>query len=363
MSKRTGEHTDASREVSIQRGRRGAAGVVLLVLGLLCLGLVAAWVFLRRGAPASAAPAPAPAHTHAPGPNLPSPDAPVLTVGRGPVEPDRPIAPFDPARLDGRGVVRGAVVTDPELPFPVEWTLSVGPSPSLFGAERAETRELVFTEGEQEFVLEDLPLGGYQLRAQSFGLDSGPFQLMLSLPHEADTYVTLRMQPTGIIEGRVRDAAGRGCEDLSLTLEERTSGARREVRTAGGGTFLIDDVRDGLYRLHVGGPDSPLVAARELEFKRPSLHLGDIEVPVTSALVVRVEDASGRPVSDATLSGYGNNGGSVQGTTDADGACRIAYLIPGRITVMAQTQDGRFARERAELDGGVEGALTLVLEQ
>ena len=70
----------------------------------------------------------------------------------------------------------------PGIDFPETWTLHVGPSPSLIGHDRAETRTLEFHAGEHEFALEDLPLGGYAISARAFGMASVEVHLLLARP-------------------------------------------------------------------------------------------------------------------------------------------------------------------------------------
>jgi hypothetical protein len=301
----------------------------------------------------------------APAPLLEEPGqaAEVVEIGREAPVPRPELRPFDEHRLDGRGRIRGFVSTTSGIEFPQIWQLSLTPSKVLIGGERAESRTLEFQSGEQEFELDDLPLGGYQVRASSFGLSSSAQELMLSKPAEDDVYLFISMTPTGFIEGRALDELGRPVEELPLVLLSKPAGSRRDVKTNPGGHFLIDDVRDGLYELHVGSPQSPILPPVEIGFRGPSERVPDLVLPLLGELALTVVDDAQRAVAGATIRGYGDHGGSIEMTSDERGEARARFLPTGRYTVLASDKAGHSGTARQLLAKGERAALIVRLER
>ena len=285
---------------------------------------------------------------------------PNLEIGRSESLPRKAPAPFDEARLNGRGRIRGFLQAPPGVEFPQEWVLSVLPSSSLIGKERAETRRLEFHAGEQDFELPDLALGGYMLRASAFGLASDEQHLLLVKPGEDDLYLSMQLAVTAFIEGSVRYEDSTPAIGLELALEPRPTGVRAVAKTDSIGHFLFTDVKSGGYTLHFGRPESPVRAALEVNMDASPLHLADAIVPKLCDLIVRVSFSPGAPASGVKVDGYGDHGGRIEGLTDADGEYHARFLPAGRFTVSAVFPDGARVQARKTVGVGIIELIELV---
>lgn len=336
----TGEPTRAAREVSTRpehaaqvARRRGAARASLLFgAAVVCAALVAALVLVLR------APAPQPSRPTERG-SSPPVEAPTLELAHGPVA-DRtrasslPHAPLTASSFEGRGALRGEVVTQNGAPLPSDWTLVLEPSPVLAGRERAQTRRIARTAAQTTFEVEDLPLAGYRVRAELPTLNGRPIDVLL-VASSPEAYVTLALAPAGLIDGIVMKADGAPADEFEVTLEERVpgaapgiGGARRSVRTDVNGAYVLRDVLDGEYWLHFGPPDAPLAPKADILFVAPTLRVPTRTLPPVGALHVEVFDSTLRPVPDVRLAGS-CAGGAFDLRTDAHGAIDAQYLIPG----------------------------------
>ena len=366
------------RRAQVRPGRAGRG--LLPLLGLLALAVIAtAGWFVSRArenpndgaelAPPPTAPgssAPSGATPGAPGAGAPRTEVPMelstaLEVGRSATRPRPEPTAFDERLLDGKGRIRGFVQAAPGIDFPETWTLRVGPSPSLIGHDRAETRELEFHAGEKEFALEDLPLGGYAISARAFGMASSESHLLLARPGETDLYVVLQFAITSVVDGTVRLEDTSTVAGLELALEPDPSGPRITAITDALGRFAFTDVREGAYRLHFGRPESPVRESVEVKVLGHVEHLPDLVVPKLCELLVRVEREPGLPAVGVRLEGFGDKGGRFTAVTDERGEYRARFLPAGRITVDAMAADGRHARGRQVVDASTVQVLAIGL--
>jgi hypothetical protein len=277
----------------------------------------------------------------------------------------RELHPLDASRFKGSGRIRGLVSIESGLEFPLVWSIAVEPSRVLIGGDQAQSRTLEFESGEQEFSFDDLALGGYSLRAQSFGLDSGERNVLLARP-ETDLYVTLTLSPTGFIEGRVVDVDGLGQEGLGLVLrpvEPGRAGQERETLTRAGGSFLIDDVKKGAYQLRVGSSDNPILPPISVQVHRTNTRVEDIVLPVLGVIEGVVVDAAGRILEDQAVDGYGDSGGSIRTRTDAYGEFEVRFLPQGRYTLFARSENLGVGKVRTQLAAGERAKVEIRLER
>ena len=89
-------------------------------------------------------------------------------------------------RFEGHGRLRVFAFAKNGATFPERWSLALEPSKSLIGGERTTARRVDLQHGEREVALDDVALGGYELRGLANGLCSQPQQLMLAKPDEVD---------------------------------------------------------------------------------------------------------------------------------------------------------------------------------
>lgn len=349
--------------------------LVLCAVGGLFLALLL-WSVPATGDPAPAGSTrPGPDRERAAAPSaridpLPAPPAaaregvlqPLLPRSGPPPEAD-PQQLFDRERYRGLGTLRITVRTGPAVAFPESWTLVLEPSDVLIGGQYARGRRVVVTGGEQELVLDDVPLGGYSVRAEAPRMNGVLQRVLLARPHENDRHVFLELKPAGFLTGRVVDGEGNDVAGVPIVLEPFDAGTRRTARTDPAGVYLFEDVLDGEYRLYAGVPESPLVAARELAFSAPSLTMPDFELPLLGELSILVLELGDIPAPAIHITGFGQEGGRIDVTTNDRGEALARFLPPGWFTVLAQHGDGSRTRARVQLEPGETREVVIVLQR
>ncbi len=349
-----------------RRGR--AAGALLLVLLIAALAAVVGWTaFSSDDEPGEETEAVAPPSVEVAVPAAPA-DAvagPREAVGPS-ADAGREVAPTPPKdlglagrkpdphaeRFEGsHGRIRGYIEMADDTPFPKSWRLVVGPSTTLVGRERAENRVVEFFAGEQEFVVEGLPLAGYDVRPEADGMNGRRHPVMLDR-RSKNPYITLHLSPAGFLTGRLVDAEGLPAEGVEITIEASGSGSVWETKTDALGYYRMDRVLDGEYKLSFGPRTNPLLAPEWIRFSAPSMTFPERKLPTLSELSILVLDAQGHPVANAVVEGSGNAGGYVREETDAYGKA-LAKLLPDgryRLTVRHETL-GRM-RNSVDVAGG-----------
>ncbi len=334
---------------------------------------MAAWLFLgqehvgKAAAPESSTqPAAAPAVAE------PSPVVPRFELGRGadglaagerPPLSQRPSLPPE-ERFRGEGRIEGYLDLPAGLDVPRPWSLVLEPSKVLIGGDRAVGRRLTFEQGEREFALEHVPLGGYQLRAEAENMSGAPELLLLARPDAYDVIVHIALRPAAFVEGWVEDADGAPVEGVTMLLVPLAGGATRTTATDVRGGYRFENVPDGEHRLSAGRAPSPLAEPLDLAVSPPSVSVPRIVVPLLGELEIAVLDSAGSPVSGVTLEGWGSGGGTVDATTDVQGRALARHLPAGRITVNAWIGEGdarRIGRGVALLDAGAHAPLEIRL--
>jgi len=365
-----GRADEALREMRIGRERRrgnvarvkrgGAVGTLVAVLAIAAGVLILAWV-LGRGPATGAGPAssgPVEPAASAPRPATPA-EAPPQRERAEVTQAQPPRTPSDSTRFEGRGRIRGAVVYAGPPPAS-EWTLVLEPSPTLVGADHAESRRVVKEAGDHAFDERDLPLGGYRVTAEMPGLNSSAESVLL-VRGSSDVHVTLRLAPSGLVDGFVFDPNGKPAQGLTVTIEDRRTRARSTTTVDATGMFVVRDVIDGEHQIFFGAPTRPLVPVGTFTFRAPTLRWPEVRLPVTGNLRVAVRDASGAAISEALVTGSGTPQGFVVGTAGGDGLLTSAWLWPARYRLKAQAPDGRRGEADVVVPEGGDAEVTITL--
>ncbi len=347
------------------RGPRSGRSGLLLVL-LLALAALGAWAVLR--------PEPARAPESGLEPSTPSvrgTDQPAEPAGvredraaRTGEAGERPIdggfEPGDPSEFEGTGSIRGRALICADLEFPASWTVHVGPSRSLRGRQRAISKTVASSGSGTEFVVDDLPLAGYDVWLEAEGLRSSRRSVLLT-KGSSSPYVNLKFTRMGFIDGFAFRSDATPAEDLLVRLEAQPGGVMREARTRSDGSYRFDLVEDGEYALHFGPAESPLLPARDLYFRAPSMRFPEVTLPPTADVLIHSQDASGGVLPEAHVTGFGNKGGRIDVVTGFDGKAWARNLPPGRYRIQADVSDGRRTRDAFDvtLEAGQECWLIL----
>lgn len=317
-------------------GPRSGRGWLLGIALAFVLGLAWLWIGMgarppgRELAPSAADPTPV-----ASPPAELIPAAAPRAESAAPDANDAELEPFVAARADAsafegrRGSLRGHVEVEGEDPFPRVWRLVVRPSTTLPERERAITRTLVFEAGQRDFVVADLPLGGYDLFAEAEAFNGQVLPVLLE-PGAEHPFVNLRMVPAGTLEGFVQDAHERPAEGIPMTLFAVADNHAREALTDASGLYRFEKLPDGAYELLVGRASAPLVPERQpVRFLAPHLTFPDITLPALGEIQLRVVDSLARPLEGVEVRGSGTNGGVIEGKTDFDGRLVARHLPAG----------------------------------
>lgn len=259
-----------------------------------------------------------------------------------------------------RGVIRGKIVLAAGATMPRSWTLSIRPSEIVSGAEPADVRTLAFANGEETFRVEDLPLGGYTVRAVALGLNAIPAQVLLARGSE-NQFVTLGLLPSGSISGTVLEADGAPADGVTVTLESHESKERRMLDTDAAGAFRFFDVLDGAYTLYIGRPEAPLLSPDELAFRAPQMTLPTRTLQAIGSARVIVRDESGATVAGAVVTGFASPAGVVDVKSDEHGVALVRHLPPGRYRLFARNDDGRRGTAVLNVVAGQEAQVDLKL--
>lgn len=241
---------------------------------------------------------------------------------------------------NARGSIRGELTPHAGAALPRAWTLSVRPSTIVTGAEVAEVRRIAFENGETDFRVDDLPLGGYSVRAVAPGLNSVPVEVLL-VRGSSNPFVTLALAPSGTMSGIVFESGGEPAHGVTVTLESRETKERRMIDTDATGAFQYFDVLDGEYTLFVGRPEAPLVPPRSLVFHAPRMTVPAVTLGETGSARVTVRDDAGRVVAGAVVTGFASPEGVVDVKSDERGVALVQHLPPGRYRLFARHDDGR----------------------
>ncbi len=253
------------------------------------------------------------------------------------------------SRFQGRGEIRGHVEVQGDAAFPERWRLVLSPSTSLVGRELAEERVIEFS-GVQDFVARDLPLGGYDVKAESDGMN-GLAQPILLDRRNWSPFVNLRLVPAGFVEGNVVDAEGIPAEGVSLMLVPLPDGEPRTALTDSLGNYRFTQVNDGSYLLFLGSRDHPLVRdPQRIAFRAPALSVPRLELPLLGALELTVVDEAEERLAGVRIEASSPSGGSFEGETDASGRLAVRHLPAGRYRIKLEHEGYESRRVTVELD-------------
>jgi hypothetical protein len=332
--------------------------VVLVALGLAGLILFGVWLWLPKH------------KTDAQTPSPQNPAGPVAVSGAEVIE-MRPAGSvrdtLDAERvkqaysLEGTGTIRGHISEHAGAVFPREWDLVLEPHPYLQGRERAESRRIQMRAGEHDFKVENLRLGGYQVRAEAPALNGSSAPVLL-VKGSNDQFVELALSPAGWLDGSVLDARGAPAEAVEVQLVETTTKARLETKTDSAGAYEFRALLDGDYELSLCVGGRALCPPRSLSFRAPRLSFPVQTLPPTGTLAVQVIDLLGKPALGVRVTGFGRPQGAIDMLTDEQGIARLRWALPGDWEVQAlDSTEGLRAQGGIQVAAGEDARLALRL--
>jgi hypothetical protein len=250
----------------------------------------------------------------------------------------------DPEAGAEAGRLRGQVAVAPGIPFPARFEILV---------ERAgETTRVLPFEGPQSVVSIDVPLGPAVLTARADGLASRA----LAVERRAEVALPpfrLTLEPAGSVTGQVLDVRGAPLAGLPVWLVRMDTHQARQVPTGDDGRFAFGDVPLGAHRLAWGSTDSPVAPVVPIEVV--GYEVRDVPpqtMPELSEAEIRVTDRAGQGVGGARVYGAGQNGGWIDGISDAAGFVRARFLPPGLFYLNVAAEPGRAGQGQLEVRAG-----------
>lgn len=238
-------------------------------------------------------------------------------------------------RFKGRGTLRGTVDLSIGDQFPSSWTLVIEASTSLAGAQHAEPRRVDFPGDQRDFEVEDLPLAGYNVRAEAKGFNGLGMPVLLERASPS-AYLMLQISPSGYITGRVTNKLLEPLDGLEIWLFQgsppafgQPSEGSQMTKSLADGTYTFDQVLDGPHTLIFGAPIAPIVPPLALQFRAPVLTVPSPKFPDMTKLRLMITDEDNLPLAGAMIRGSGSNGGSFEYETLPDGILMLPHLVPG----------------------------------
>lgn len=299
------------------------------MLGLLLASSLGIWLLSRDPGPGVNIPDPV-AKAEEPAPHDPD----TLPVIPSPPETPRaqradPGRPQNSARTDGIGSLRGVLLDRSGKGVPTRWTLVLSPNPAIRTPTPRRELRVEFHAAEERFHIPDVPLGAYEVWVDAPGLNRRATPVLLVRGSESP-FISLELHARGYLEGVVLDVNGAAVAELQVSLISVSGQGDLAVRTDGAGRYLFDDLIDGDYQLVIGARHNPLVGPEDLSFQAPSLHYPLRRVPELGSVLVRAIDKQRLPIAGARVDGFAPDGGILGGDCDAQGACIVRNLVPGR---------------------------------
>jgi hypothetical protein len=353
-----------SRERST-RARRGAAPNHLALMLVASIVVVAALVLVVGRKEKSHA---APARPGDPRPAEPTAhESPLSEVALPPRATADPVPPapgraFGPDDYAGHGIMRGELILSPGVAQPTAWTLVVEPHPWLAGSEHAVKKRIAFEHGERTFEIDDLPLGSYLVRAEVPKVNATDAAVQL-VKSSSNQFVTLRLDPPGLIDGRVFADDREPADGLDVVLESKATQVRMQTHVGPDAAFVFHDVLDGEYLLFIGPADAPMFPPIDIAFRAPTLRIPDHTLPPTGTLDITALDERNHTLPDVEIAGSASPKGVLRVITDANGKAIARWLLPGVYRLDARAPDGRRSKSNIAVTAGEPGLVTLHFAQ
>ena len=202
------------------------------------------------------------------------------------------------------------------------------------------------------FQAANIPIGPATVRVLLDGFDEWIERGVL-VANDEEVAIEIAL-PTGALEGRVTDEAGRPLADLQVTgvaVGARSNvqpGVPRATKTDSSGRFFLPFLETGHWRLEIDGSSASLSRSSFGPIELAGGSTDDVYVlsnPTT--LLGRVLDEEQEPVAGARLFGAYDSGErfELNVTTDDEGRWSLDNVAPGTWTILAVTDDGRRTTE------------------
>ncbi|MCB9748753.1 MAG: carboxypeptidase regulatory-like domain-containing protein [Myxococcales bacterium] len=256
-------------------------------------------------------------------------------------------------RVEAKGAsIRGRVVDEGGGPVPDAFISATRESDSATKTEGSNIRSSrwgdwdrrpVLTDHDGGFVLEDLTVGSYTVRARRKGGGEGFVEGV-----ETGGDVVVALQETGVLAGRVALAGAAAPEEFTVTLRDRESGLwRRDTFFRTGGAFLFEELPGGKFELSAAageGNAETTVTLGDGEEKR------DVKLELTARVTVRgqlVDFDTGEPVVGLQVGVSPRTGGMWGGgesedrkeVSDAQGHFEVENAPAGDVRIFVRPQN------------------------
>ncbi len=198
------------------------------------------------------------------------------------------------------------------------------------------------TDQDGSFALEGLTVGTYTVRARRKGGGEGFVEAVAT-----GSEVTVTLENTGALSGRVEVVGGSAPEEFSVRLHNRENGYRRSdtfFRT--GGEFTFDEVSGGTYEVSVTageGTASSQVTLEEGE-AREDVKLELVPQVTVRGRLVDLDSGEAVPGMEVIVSSrggggrFGGQGGERKQISDERGEFEVSHASSGEIQIYVVPQ-------------------------
>jgi hypothetical protein len=217
---------------------------------------------------------------------------------------------------------------------------------AMFLARNEETCGVI-TDGDGRFTIDRLGKGRYTVVAYR-----AEGEELTIRDVDVGQRVTMMLDPTGAIAGRIVDRNGRAVRDVELHARatlwfERTE----ELRTESGG-FVLDGLSPGRWLLEVLSEEGSATVDAIVRSNRTT-DMGEIEVAPSGIVRGRVVDSSGDAVAGIGIVAGGVGRRSVHVETDSEGSYELRFPA-GDVFISVSPGLRGHARGQVPADGIVE---------
>jgi hypothetical protein len=169
--------------------------------------------------------------------------------------------------------------------------------------------------------------------------------------------------PVGTLRLCFEEEGAGPIDGLEVFLRASAGAATARSVTGPDGCARFDELFEGTYRVALGDPEFPTVAAWEIAFDTARPRPEVIVLPRLASLSVRVVDELGSPVAGARIEVLGRRGGRFRAITDMGGECSLSLVPTGLVRVVAVDKVHGSGDRASELSAGANPQLVVTLRR
>ncbi len=192
------------------------------------------------------------------------------------------------------------------------------------------------------------------MRVRASGFAETKREVVVPDQVHAPIWLTVHLEPGGILDAVIRDAENRPIREAAIVLEQDSDRPGQEVaRTDHLGRITLHDLPSGVLRFSVVHPDY-VRSAQEVALAMGGRRQVEIRLDSGGSLAGHLR-VGGKTLPHARVAVYASETGAFLGQdlSDPDGAYKVSGLPPGPVGISVQWEGGtRWLYKRAEVKRG-----------